>query len=86
MVVFNDKWTVSKSLLPPENMNRFINFLSPNASRNYASTINFKDDLAKLKVKSTGLFGTKKQICQMLLKLGFADKTLYVVLFYCCDL
>ena len=72
---------VSKSLLPPENVERFINFLCPNASRNAASTINFKDDLSNLNVKSIGLFGNKKQICQILVKFGFADKVLYVLIF-----
>ena len=66
----------SRSLLPPENIERFINFLSPNASEKNASRINFKD-LCDVNVKSIGLFGTKKQLCDMLEKLDLADENLY---------
>ena len=69
--------------MPPENIERFINFLSPNASQKNAFRINFKD-LGDVNVKSTGLFGTKEQLCDMLQKLDLADKNLYVVFVSCC--
>ena len=56
-------------------MEQFVNFLSPNARQN-ATNINFKDDLSNINVKSVGLFGTKRQICDMLLKLRAADQEL----------
>ena len=75
----NNENIVSKSLLPPQNIERFINFLSPNASQNNGATINFKD-LSNVNIQSIGVFGTKQQICDMLLKLGGADNDLYVLL------
>ena len=73
LVVF----AVSKSLLPPANIARFVNFVSPNTSEHDASTINFQH-LSDICVESIGLFGTKKEVCRMLLKFGFADSDLYV--------
>ena len=70
--------TGSKWLLPTDNIERFINFISPNASQRQASKIDF-NSLSNIGVKSTGLFGSKQEICQMLLKLGFADPDLYVL-------
>lgn len=64
-------------MLHSENIERFINFLSPNASRKNATSINFKEDLSNITIKSIGLFGTREHICKSLLKLGFGDKCVF---------
>lgn len=73
-------WTqqriVYKSLLRPQNIERFINFLSPNSSQNNASSISFASDLSKISVKSMGVFGTQTQICDTLSKLNFIDNNI----------
>ena len=69
----NFVFIVYKSLLRPKNIERFINFLSPNSSRNNASTINFSSDLSKILIRSVGVFGTQAQICATLEKLNFSD-------------
>ena len=76
-----DSTLIKKSLLRPKNVERFINYLSPNGSKNNGSKIDFKNSLANINVKSVGIFGNKEKICKILLKLQMADEDMYV--FFC---
>ena len=74
-----DSRLIKKSLLPPKNVERFINYLTPNGSENNGSKIDFKNSLSNINVQSVGIFGNKEKICKILLKLKMADDDMYVV-------
>ena len=85
-----DSGLIKKSLLPPSNVERFVNYLSPNASKNNGSKIDFKNSLSNINVKCVGIFGNKEKICNILFKLKMADDDMYVLSFlfvclFCCN-
>eukprot|EP01084_Bolivina_argentea_P136696 240736_1 len=67
---------VNKTVLYPQNLERFINFLSPESSKNLCKDIYF-DKLEPLEVSSIGLFGSREEVLNMLIKYNTISKTLY---------
>ena len=71
-------YSAMKTMFKLENMKRFINFLSPNCCNDNVSNIDFKC-LSKVKARTVGVFGSKKEIVDTLKQLGFGTTSMYVL-------
>ncbi len=67
---------INKCVLPPSNIERFINFLVPRCSRDSARIIHF-DKLSKLSVIPLGILGNRKEVLNILSRLGFMSDNLF---------
>ena len=67
---------VNKTVLNPENLERFINFLKPKSSKTFCRDIYF-DKLKSLKVASIGLFGSRLEVLAMLKHFNSISDALY---------
>eukprot|EP01083_Nonionella_stella_P146989 463037_1 len=71
-----DQSMVKKIVLNPDHLERFINFLVPNASKYLCKEIYF-EKLKGLKLSPIGLFGSKHEILNMLQQYEAISKTLF---------
>ena len=67
---------VNKTVLNPNNLERFINFLKPGSSRKLCKDIYF-EKLQSLNVASIGLFGSRKEVLSMLKSFNSISNVLY---------
>ena len=80
-------FTVSKTMLQPENMDRFCNYIIPGSSQIIDNNrrIDFTGYLSQVNVRVIGVFGNEKEIEQQLSSLtSVSSNLLGVILFYCC--
>ena len=66
---------VNKTVLNPDNLERFINFLKPGSSKKLCKNIYF-EKLKSLKVASIGLFGSREEVLNMLTNFDAISVTL----------
>ena len=67
---------VNKTVLNPDNLERFINFLKPGSSKKLCKDIYF-EKLKLLNVAPIGLFGSREEVLTMLTNFNSISNTLY---------
>ena len=67
---------VNKTVLNPDNLERFINFLKPGSSKKLCKDIYF-EKLKALNIASIGLFGSRQEVLTMLKNFNSISDALY---------